>query len=91
MLKKVGILITILLVCSTSSYAETLNNKLEQCVKVQNDLSRLSCFDRISLTAKYTVEIKEPPTQSQKESRFGGDKIEKKKRQDSGHNLEKVT
>jgi hypothetical protein len=90
MLKKVGILITILLVCSTSSYAETLSNKLEQCVKVQDDLSRLNCFDRLSLTSKNTVEIKEPPTQSQKESRFGGDNIEKKKRQEIGYNLEKV-
>ncbi|MBA6253593.1 MULTISPECIES: hypothetical protein [unclassified Colwellia] len=90
MLKKIGILITILLVFSTSSYAKTLSNELEQCVKVQDDLSRLSCFDRLSLTSKNTVEIKESPTQVQKEARFGGDKIEKKKQQDSGYNLEKV-
>jgi hypothetical protein len=90
MLKNVGILITILLVCSTSSYAETLSDKLKQCVEIKDDLSRLSCFDRLSLTSKNTVMIKEPPTQSQKESRFGGDKIEKKKRQESGESLEKV-
>lgn len=90
MLKKVGILITILLVCSTSSYAETLSDKLKQCVEIKDDLSRLSCFDKLSLTSKNTVEIIEPPTQSQKESRFGGDKIEKKKRQESGYNLDKV-
>jgi hypothetical protein len=90
MLKNVGILITILLVCSTSSYAETLSDKLKQCVEIKDDLSRLSCFDRLSLTSKNTVKIKEPSTQSQKESRFGGDKIEKKKRQESGENLEKV-
>ncbi|MFT5295833.1 MAG: hypothetical protein ACI9YH_001849 [Colwellia sp.] len=90
MLKNLGILITMLLVCSTSSYAETLSDKLKQCVEIKDDLSRLSCFDRLSLTSKNTVEIIEPPTQSQKESRFGGDKIEKKKRQESGYNLEKV-
>ena len=90
MLKNVGILITILLVCSTSSYAETLSDKLKQCVEIKDDLSRLSCFDRLSLTSKNTAKIIEPPTQSQKESRFGGDKIEKKKRQESGYNLEKV-
>jgi hypothetical protein len=90
MLKKVGILITVLIVFSIDSYGETLSNKLEQCAKVQDDLSRLSCFDRLSLTAKYIVEIKEPPTQSQKESRFGGDIVEKKKRQKNGYNLEKV-
>ncbi|AOW77270.1 hypothetical protein A3Q34_10635 [Colwellia sp. PAMC 20917] len=90
MLKKVGLLISILLVFSTSSYAESLSNKLEQCVKVQDDLSRLSCFDRLSLASKNTDEIKEPLTQAQKESRFGGSKIEKKKRQESGDNLEKV-
>ena len=90
MLKNVGILITILLVCSTSSYAETLSDKLKQCVEIKDDLSRLSCFDGLSLTSKNTTEIIEPPTQSQKESRFGGDKIEKKKRQESGYNLEKV-
>ena len=91
MLKKIGILITILFVCLTSSYADTLGNKFEKCVEIQDDLSRLGCFDKLSLTSKNTTEKIEPPTQSQKESRFGGDKIEKKKRQDSGHNLEKVT
>ena len=91
MLKKIGILITILFVCSTSSYADTLGNKFEKCVEIQDDLSRLGCFDKLSLTSKNTTEKIEAPTQYQKESRFGGDKIEKKKRQDSGHNLEKVT
>ena len=90
MLKKTGILITIVLLCSTSSYAETLGNKLEQCIKIQNDTSRLSCFDKLSVTSKDTVVKKELVTQAQKESIFGGDKIEKKKRQESGYNLEKV-
>ena len=90
MLKKTGILITIVLLCSTSSYAETLGNKLEQCIKIQNDTSRLSCFDKLSVTSKDTVVKKELVTQAQKESLFGGDKIEKKKRQESGYHLEKV-
>jgi hypothetical protein len=90
MLKRIGTLITILLICSTSSYAETLGNKLEQCIKIQDDLSRLSCFDKLSVTSKNTVQNKELVTKTQKESRFGGEIIEKKKRQESGYNLEKV-
>ena len=90
MLQKTGILITIVLLCSTSSYAETLGNKLEQCIKIQNDTSRLNCFDKLSVTSKDTVVKKELVTQAQKESLFGGDKIEKKKRQESGYHLEKV-
>jgi len=86
MLKRIGTLITILLICSTSSYAETLGNKLEQCIKIPDDLSRLSCFDKLSVTSKN----KELVTKTQKESRFGGEIIEKRKRQESGYNLEKV-
>jgi hypothetical protein len=56
MLKKLIILITIL-AFSSVSYAETLSTKLQNCAKIQNSLSRLSCFDDLSIAYKNNKDL----------------------------------